>query len=224
MCCSGNDKVSLKFCVKFCCFNSLSVSDFVCFNSLLTISSKVWHSNFWRFFVAQLNAGTWKLRRSSWCLIGNRFAWNLLQRCPAITCVFGFCEVMEGYKNRRWHWMIFLASKLTYQLLFSCQFPTNCNRSLQELQVKLLVVLLALFLLMRFQKKIQGMMSRPTTRKGTTSWRPELDTLHRRKNWWNRWSVEHTRRGVYHSDSQKVRIVSRFHHQRNSRIKSHQEH
>lgn len=72
-------------------------------------------------------------------------------------------------------------------------------------------------------KKIQGMMSRPTTRKGTTSWRPELDTLHRRKNWWNRWSVEHTRRGVYHSDSQKVRIVSRFHHQRNSGIKSHQE-
>ena len=49
--------------------------------------------------------------------------------------------------------MIFLASKLTYQLLFSCQFPTNCNRSLQEFQVKLLVVLLALFLLMRFQKK-----------------------------------------------------------------------
>ena len=76
--------------VKFCCFNSLSVSDFVCFNSLLTISSKVWHSNFWRFFVAQLNAGTWKLRRSSWCLIGNRFAMRLIAKVSGYHMCFPF--------------------------------------------------------------------------------------------------------------------------------------
>lgn len=149
--------------MKFCCFDSFSVSDFDCFNSLLTISSKLRHSNFWRFSLrsSTLVLGSCGEALDAWLEIDLR--WDLLQRCPAITmCIPFFVKWWKGIKTGddiewyfllpSWHINCFVPASSLQTQYANSEFFANWNRSLQELQVKLLVVLLAVLLLMRFQK------------------------------------------------------------------------
>ncbi len=122
-----------------------------------------------------------------------------------------------------WHINCFFpASSLKTQYANSESFA-NCDSSLQGLQVKSLVVVVVVVVVVAFDaiwKNSKGWCQDQRPGRGLLPGVLSSAFLHRRKN---RWHNTHFWSFLYHSDSQKVRTVSRFQHQR-SRIKSHQEH